>query len=155
MWINTPESKEIVKEFSKELIAEIAPEEIGLVDELLEDYYANPNMQPSKDNPLGFGSEILAASTPVVAMALQVLFNYIITEVWTSAQKEGAAVIAQKVKKLINPEPHKTEPALGLDQEQLKKAKQLIKKEAMRGGMNSKKAEDFALKLVARIALKS
>ena len=155
MWVNTPESKEIVKELSKELIADIAPEEIELVDDLLNDYYANPNMHRSKDNPLGFGSEILVASTPVVAMALQAFFNFLLTTVWVSVQKEGAAVIAQKVKNLINPAPHKTEPALGLNQEQLNTAKQLIKKEAMRGGMTPKKAEDLALKIVARIALTS
>lgn len=153
MWINTPESREVVTEVSKELVAEIAPEEMELVDELLDDYYANPAVHETKDNPLGFGSEFLAAATPVIAMALQTLFTFILNEVWVSAQKESAALIAEKMKALFNPEKKKAEPTLGLTSEQLEKAKQLIKKEAMRGGMKPKKAEDLALKIVGRIAL--
>ncbi len=153
MWINTPEGKQVVTELSKELVAEVAPEELELVDELLNDYYANPAVHETKDNPLGFGSELLAASTPVIAMALQTVFNFILNEVWVSAQKESAVLIAQKIKSLFNPTKEKEEPALGLTREQLEKAKKLIKKEAMRGGMKPKKAEELALKIVGRIAL--
>lgn len=153
MWNDTPESKQLVKEVSKQIVADIAPEEMELVDELLEDYYSNPVVQRGSDNPLGFGSELLAASTPVIAMALQTLFNFVLNEVWVSAQKEGAILIAQKMKALLNPSKDTAEPALGLTQEQLEKAKKLIKKEAMRGGMKPKKAEDLALKIVGRIAL--
>ena len=153
MWIDTPESRQVVTEVSRELVAEIAPEELEVVDELLTDYYANPTIHESKDNPLGFGSEYLAASTPVIAMALQTLFNFILNEVWVSAQKESAILIAEKMKSLFNPKKEKAEPALGLTREQLEKAKQLVKKEAIRGGMNPKKAEDLALKVVARISL--
>jgi hypothetical protein len=153
MWTDTPESKEIVTELSRELVAEIAPEELELVDELIDDYYANPTIHEAKDNPLGFGSELLAASTPVIAMALQTLFNFILNEVWVSVQKESAVLIAQKMKTLFHPTKEKADPALGLTREQLEKAKKLIKREALRGGMKPKKAEDLALKIVARIAL--
>jgi hypothetical protein len=159
MWINSPESKQVITDISKELVAEIAPEELELVDELLDDYYANPEVHESKDHPLGFGSEVLAAATPVIAMALQTLFTFILNEVWVSAQKESATLIAEKMKSLFNrdkassPKGDKAEPALELTREQLEKAKQLIKKEAMRGGMKPKKAEELALKIVGRIAL--
>jgi hypothetical protein len=153
MWTNTPESKQLIQEVSRELVAEVAPEELELVDELLEDYYANPAVHEVKDNPLGFGSEVLAASTPVVAMALQTVFNFILNEVWVSAQKESALLIAAKMKALFNSTKEKPEPSLGLTLEQLEKAKKLIKKEAIRGGMKPQKAEDLALKIVARIAL--
>jgi hypothetical protein len=62
-------------------------------------------------------------------------------------------LIAQKMKALLNPDKEKAEPALGLTQEQLEKAKKLIKKEAIRGGMKPKKAEDLAMKIVGRIAI--
>ncbi len=153
MWIDTPEGKQVVTEISRELVAEIVPEELELVDELLNDYYANPTVHETKDNPLGFGSELLAASTPVIAMALQTLFSFILNEVWVSAQKESAVLIAQKMKALFNPVKNKAEPSLELTREQLEKAKMLIKKEAIRGGMKPKKAEDLALKIVGRIAL--
>jgi len=155
VWSDTPESKQLVTEVSKEIIAEIAPEELEFVDELLNDYYSNPIVHETKDNPLGFGSELLAASAPVVAMALQTFFNFILGEVWTSTQKEGAVLIAQKMKALINPTQEKPEPGFGLTRDQLAKAKQLIKKEAIRGGMKPQKAEDLAVKIVARIALSS
>lgn len=153
MWNNTPESKQLVTEVSKEIVAEIAPEELEFVEELIEDYYANPAVPVNRDGPLEFGSELLAAATPVIAMALQTLFNFVLNEVWGSAQKEGAVLIAQKMKALLNPVKEKPEAALGLTQEQLEKAKKLIRKEAIRGGMKPKKAEDLALKIVGRIAL--
>jgi hypothetical protein len=161
MWINTPEGKQVVTELSKELVAEVAPEELELVDELLDDYYANPAVHETKDDPLGFGSEILAAATPVIAMALQTLFNFILNEVWVSAQKESAVLIAEKMKTLFHPEKtsspkeKKADPPLDLElsPEELEKAKQLIKKEAMRGGMKPKKAEELALRIIGRIAL--
>jgi hypothetical protein len=153
MWINTPESRQVVTEVSRELVEEIAPEELGFVDELLDDYYADPTVPESKDNPLGFGSEVLAAATPVIAMALQTLFTFILNEVWVSAQKESAVLIAEKMKALFHPQKEQAKPALELTREQLEKAKQLIKKEAMRGGMKPKKAEELALKIVGRIAL--
>jgi hypothetical protein len=65
MWTDTPESKQLVIEVSRELVADIAPEELELVDELLDDYYAHPTVHEAKDDPLGFGSELLAASTEV------------------------------------------------------------------------------------------
>ena len=107
---------------------------------------------------------VLSVATVVyaaIAMALQTLFTFILNEVWVSAQKESAVLIAEKMKTLFNPDKtsspkgKKAEPALGLTQEQLEKAKQLIKKEAMRGGMKPKKAEELALKIVGRIALTS
>ncbi len=153
MWINTPESKQVVTQLSRELVAEIAPEELELVDELLEDYYANPTVHENKDHPLGFGSEFLAAATPVVAAALQTFFNFILNEVWVSAQKESAELIAGRMKALFNPEKKKAEPTLQLTEGQLEKAKQLIKKEAIRSGMKPKKAEDLALKIIGRIVL--
>lgn len=156
MWIDTPESRQLVTEVSKEVIAEIAPEELEAADELLEDYYRDPSVRErSRGDPLRFGSEVLAAYTPVVAMALQTFFGFVLNEVWSSAQKEGAAMIAHKMKALLNPEKEQAEPELGLTPEQLSRAKDLIKKEAVRGGMSPKKAEDLALRVVGRISLKS
>jgi hypothetical protein len=153
MWTYTPESRQLITEVSKELVAEIAPEELQLADELLEDYYANPEVHQAKDSPLGFGSEYLAASTPVIAMALQAVFTFVLNEVWGAAQKEGAVLIAERMRALFHPRKDKKEPSLGLNLEQLEKVKQLVKKEALRGGMSSKKAEDLALRIAARIAL--
>ena len=153
MWNNTPESKQLVTEVSKEIVADLAPEELEFVDELIEDYYTNPAVPVNRDGPLEFGSELLAAVTPVVAMALQTLFNFVLSEVWDSAQKEGSVLIAQKMKAMLNPTKEKPEAALGLTQEQLERAKKLIRKEAIRGGMKPRKAEDLALKIVGRIAL--
>ena len=155
MWTHTPESKQLIAEVSKELVAEIAPEELELVDDLLDDYYADPKVHQVRESPLGFGGDYLAASTPVIAMALHTVFNFILNEVWVATQKESSLLIAEKMKALFNPTKKKSEPGLELTSAQLEKAKQLIKKEAMRGGMKPKKAEDLALKIIARISLTS
>src|SRR5687768_6534988 len=105
-----PETRRLINEVSKAIGAEVAPGGLELADELLDDYYSNPAVHEGKDNPLGFGSELLAASTPVIAMSLQALFNFIVNEAWASAQKEGAVLIAQKMKALLNPVKEKAEP---------------------------------------------
>lgn len=154
MWNKSEESHQLLKEVSKEFIAEIAPEELEYADELLEEYYQNPPQESSRsDDPLAFGGEILVAVTPVVAMVLQAVFKFLVEEAIKSAKEEGAALVAKKIKAFFNPTVNAQEEKTTLTVEQLKKLKELAKKEARRGGMSAKRAEDFALKIVARLSL--
>jgi len=152
MWTNTRESKELTREITKDIINDIAPEELRFVDDLIDDYYSDPIIHKSNDNPLGFGSDLLVASTPIIIMTLNTVFNFILNEVWVSTQKESAVLIASKMKALFNPT-KKTGADLQLTSKHLSIVKQLIKREAIRGGMKSQKAEDLALKIVGRISL--
>jgi len=154
MWNTTNESHQLLAEISKEFIAEIAPEELEYVDELLEDYYQNPpQASDGRDDPLAFGGGILVAATPVIAMALQAVFKFLADETIKSTKEEGASLIAKKIRALFNPAVNTKDERLVLTADQLKKIKDITKKEAQRGGMGAKRAEDFALKVVGRLSL--
>jgi hypothetical protein len=151
MWNDTVEGQQALAEISKNLIVKIAPEELDVADELLEEYFANPPQQMVSDDPLGFGGDIMVAATPVVAMAVSAVCKFLVDEVIKSAKTESAALIAQKVKAFFIPSGSK--PDVTLSQEQLRKIKELAKEELSRGGMNPKKAEDAALRIVAKLAI--
>lgn len=154
MWNKSEESRQLLTEISKEFIAEMVPDELEYADELLEEYYQNPPQDPDhSDDPLAFGSDILVAVTPVIAMVLDVVFRFLVDETIKSAKEEAAALIAQKIKAVFNPAANTKEEKIILTVDQLKKIKELTKKEARRGGMSAKKAEDFALKVVGRLSL--
>jgi len=152
MWNNTNENRQLLADVSKEFIAEIAPEELEYVDELLAEYHENPpQVSSGSDDPLGFGGDIMVAVTPVIAMALSAVFKFLLEEVIKSAKTESAALMAQKVKAFFNPSAQK--PVVKLSQEELAKIKEIAKKELRRGGMNPKKAEDASLIIVAKLTL--
>jgi hypothetical protein len=95
----------------------------------------------------------MVTATPVIAMALNSVLNFLIAEVIKVAKTESAAFISQKVKAFFNPVPFDPGSAFSLSKEQLAAIKGLAKKELRRGGMSSKRAEDAALRIMARLAI--
>jgi hypothetical protein len=120
---------------------------------LLEYYEHPPKSLVISDDPAGFGGNLMVTATPVIAMALNSVLNFLIAEVLKAANTESAAFISQKVKAFFNPIPSNQEPAFSLSKEQLAAIKGLAKKELRRGGMSSKRAEDAALRIMARLAI--
>lgn len=100
MWTETTESQHLVGEITKDLVADLAPEELEFADELLAEYRQNPGRAVSEDDPLGFGDGLIVALTPVVALAVQAVLKFLADEVIQAARQESAAIITQKVKHL-------------------------------------------------------
>jgi hypothetical protein len=153
MWTDTPESQQLVGEISKDIVAEIAPEELEFADELLEEHRQNPRHSAKEDDPLGFGADLLVALTPVVAMAVQAVVKYLAEEVLRAAKEESSALIVQKIKVFFGTAEEKKKAGVSLSQEELAKVRTLVKKEAVRGGMPAQDAESLALQIVGRLAL--
>ena len=89
-------------------MTEIAPEELGLFDELMAQFLADPNppdpADAEREEPLGFGlNELLVPVTPAVAAAVTAALTFILTEVIKTIQVEGAQAITDKIKKLFSP----------------------------------------------------
>ncbi len=153
MWTDTAEGHQLVEEISKDIVAQIAPEEMEMFDELLQEHFQNPESSTTDDEPLGFGGELMVAVTPVVAMVVEAVIKFLLEEVIKAAKQESVTLITQKVKTLFNPSREKKGALPTLTQEQLERIKQLVRKEALRSGMKPKKAEDVALMITARLAL--
>jgi hypothetical protein len=153
MWSDTPEGRQVIGEVSKDIVGQIAPEELEMFDELLDDYFENPAPVRTDDEGLGFGGDLLVAMTPVVAALVEISITFVLSEVIKTAKEESTTFIANKVKAIFNPTKNKNGALPTLTPEQLKKVKELIRKEATRGGMKSNQAEDVALRITARLAM--
>jgi len=165
MWTQSSEGRKLIEEISKDIVVEVAPEEIDLFDELLMEYFQDPappdlSTKP-KDAPLGFGlGEVLIAVTPAVAAMVDAVLNYLVSETIKAAQGESAALIKRKVSGLFNPE-RKDETTskpgrddvVPLTREQLEQVKKLARKQAIKFGIGPDKAEKMATALIGSLAL--
>jgi hypothetical protein len=163
IWTTSTEGKKLVEELSREVIAETAPEEIAVFDELVEVYYqkANPSGSAGSDtdDALGFGVDagLFTVLTPAVLAVVTEVINYFRDEVIKSAKEEGAITIRAKIKAVLNPalksevDPSRNEKSAAGDsalesdfsKEQLLVIQKIVKREAKKYGIK----EDNALKL--------
>lgn len=159
MWTKTSEGQRLIRELSRDVIVEAVPEEIDLFDELVAEYFQNPNppasSTPSKEDPLGFGvEEILIAATPAAAAMVDIVLNYLISEVLKATREESAESIRKKIRTLFGNDNKDREEPAPLTREQLEQVKKLSRKQAIKFGIGPEKAEKMADALVGSLALK-
>lgn len=165
MWTDTPEGRKLIQELSKDIVAETAPEEMDLFDELVMEYFNNPappdlSAKP-KDDPLGFGlNEVLIAVTPAAAAMVNEVLKHLMTESIGAVKDESSDMVKKKVKKLFNPEKKDDQPTKKddgevrpLNKEQLEQVKKLARKQAIKFGIGPDKAEKMANALVGSLVL--
>jgi hypothetical protein len=150
-----------ISEVSKEIVAQVAPEEVELFDDLAAEYYANP--QPpdlaarASDDPLGFGLDAgIVAATPAVMAMVSVAFGFVWQAAVDSFKTESQDFIAHKVKELFQGKKQESAPkTLALTPAQLKEVRRLCIKEATDFGMCDKDAGQMADALAGRLAMRS
>lgn len=157
MWMDSPERRELIEALSRDIVATVAPEEVDLFDELLEEYFESP--QPpdesvsASDDPLGFGvSGAIIAVTPAAAAMVSGVFNYLITEMFDAVKEKTAQEIKELIWGLINPQKLGKSPS-PLTREQLRQIKDLASKQAMEFGIIENQAEKMANALVGSLVL--
>lgn len=157
MWIETKEGRDLIREISKDVVSRIAPEEMDLFEELIQQYFENPNPPPPspqfEDDPLGSGlAEIMVAATPAAAAMASAVLGYILNEVITATKEETAGLIRGKIRALFSSkgQPEDSPP---LTQEQLELVKKLARKQASRFGFTANKAEMMANALIGALTL--
>jgi hypothetical protein len=154
-----PSYNPLVEDLAREVIAEVAPEELDLFDELSQEYRANPQ-PPSQsgkalDDALGFGlGDVLIASTPaanamigvVVAFAGQIIISY--------AQDKGKDFVEETLKSLFKRGKKPTEPPpVQFSQDQLRQMRDAAESEARRFGLSEHEAQAMADALFRRMVL--
>ena len=157
MWTETQQGRELIRELSKDIVSQVAPEEMDLFDELLEQYLENPEPPPqvplTEDDPLGSGlTEIMIVATPAAAAMANVVLGYLLGEVIKATKEESAALIRKKVHDLFNAEEPSQSPA-PLTREQLELVKKLARKQASQFGFTADKAEKMANALIGALTL--
>lgn len=166
MWTETDEGRQYVKQISKGIIDQVAPEESDLFDDLITDYFQNPVppdlSDPGKDDPLGFGlGEILIAATPAAAAIVSSVLNYLMTEAVKTGKAEAAEVLKQRIKSLFHPEENKDKAGGNKDhkdippltREQLVEVKRIVHQQAAKFGLSPGKAELMAAATIGTLAL--
>lgn len=98
--------KQLISEVARDLIADLAPQELPLFRAHSEAYFKDPQKavqsQSAKDEMLGFGAgDAVVLLTPIVLATLDEVVKFVGEEMKTSVQGEGAAWIQQAVKSLF------------------------------------------------------
>jgi hypothetical protein len=155
MWIQTPEGDEFVRELSKQLVDQFAPEELEIFDELYSDYKKHPTglaPQQGADDALGSGlGEIMVAITPAASAMATAVVSFVVSEILKATQDEGSEKIKSKVKTLFNPKaPGK---AAALSPEQMEKVQKLAAKRALDFGLSAQQAKQMSLALVGSLSM--
>ena len=153
MWTYSAVGQELIGEISKELVTQIAPEELDMFDELLQDHFADPTVPAASDDALGFGGEMIVAMTPVIAGIMGVVVQFLLDEVIKAVKQESSNLIAQKVRAILNLSTEKKDESLKLTKVQLAKAEEIVRTEAIRRGMAIKDASELGLIVAGRMSL--
>ena len=157
MWNETTEGREFIKDISRQVVVQTAPEELDLFDELSQEYYQNP--QPprraanARDDELSFGLEdTLIAITPVAMAMASTVMTFLVGQVVKAGKEESANLIQKKIKALFNPQPTPQGPP-PLTREQLQQVQELARGVAIQYGVKANQADKMATALVGSLAL--
>ncbi len=161
MWTDSPEGRALVEEVSRDVIAEVAPEELDLFDQLSDEYYANPTppdlSQRAGDDALGFGlNELLIANTPAANAMITVVLGFAIQIISKAAGDESSDFVRARVKALFkrkgSAQPSQPAP-VQFSTEQLRQMRAAAEAEAQRFGLDAADAGHMADALFRRMAL--
>ena len=158
MWTESSEGHKLIQEFSKEIVEEVAPEEMDLFDELVTEYFRDPtppdDVQNPKDDPLGFGiEETLIAVTPAAAAVVNIVINYLLTEFIKIGESERTEAVKQKIKGLFGSKNKDKDQPPPLTKDQLENIRKLALKQAIKFRIPREKAESMADALIGSLAL--
>ena len=93
----------LLEEFAKQVLAEVAPEELAIFDETAQEYHEDPQGVLSargRDEAVGFGLD-LAMLTPYVLAVSGPVLAYLLKTVSDAAKKESQPLIADWVHRLF------------------------------------------------------
>jgi hypothetical protein len=160
MWTDTEEGRAFIAELSKDVVSQVAPEELDLFDDLVQEYFDDPTPpdpeEAASDDALGFGlGGALFATTPAVAAMANVVLGFLLTEVINIARDQAGGMAVEKLKVYFLSRRESSTDSPPLTTEQLAKVKQLASDQAKAFGMDDDEAKKMADALVGSLALSS
>jgi hypothetical protein len=154
----------LIVELTKEVVETEAPEELPLFDELVQDFFNNPEppLQKEEDDPLAFGvGETVVALTPVFTAMVTAVVTPLLKDAAAAAKEGGMEALKEYVKGALTPDKDEEEKDEQAEQEVPAPSKtenlEQIRDEAMmvaiEWGIKPKKARKMANDLVGRLAI--
>ena len=162
MWMdnNASQNRELVAALSMDIVAEVAPEELDLFDDLVDEYYEDPSppdmSASARDSALGFGlGGALAAATPAATAMVSAVLGLVVQVATQAFQDESSDFIRDKVKSLFGGKKVETttDAPIPLTQDQLRRMREAALAEAQKFGMSGDEAERMADALFRRMAV--
>jgi hypothetical protein len=157
MWTETPEGRAFITDITKTVVSQVAPEELDLFDELLQEYFRNPQPFPPaapSDDPLGFGvGEVIVAVTSVTVPVLITVLEFLAAATIKATMEEGAELTVARARKLFPRMLGKMESPTPLTQTQLIHVTNLARQQALTCGIEESVAEKMATALIGALVL--
>jgi hypothetical protein len=156
------DANEIVIEISRELVTQLAPEELILFRATSQAFVQNPKRvlarADARDEMLGFGlGETVALFTPAILAVASAVVNFLITEVAKAARTEGASLIQETVRKLVkslrSPVETQDDQHPGLTTAQLAQVRAIALQQARQMKLSDTRANVLADAIVGSLAV--
>jgi hypothetical protein len=164
MDMTTSNENILVRELSRNIVAEIAPHELPLFRAQSEAYFKDPHgtieRKAGKEEMLGFGvGSDTVFLTPAVLSIVTLVVNFIIVTVKDSLQVESKEFLNDAVKRMFNniqpgyKKGQSTTESVSLTPEQLKQVRNLAISQALKLRLSEKTAETLANSLVGSLVV--
>ena len=156
MLLNDQTMQLLISDYSRQVVHEVASEEDELFDELVKEYFQDPNppaqLSEAGDDPLGSGlSELLIAATPAAVAMVSTVLTYLLTEIIKTTHEDTVETLKQKLKQLFQPD----RTPLPLTKEQLEYVRNSALKQGYTFGLESAEAQKMADALVGILVVGS
>ncbi len=148
---------DLIADISRDVVAEIAPEELPIFDENKEHYLRDPDgaaaRQEGRDEALGFGlPDAVPFVAPVVVAVVSEVVKSVARSVLDAVKKEAGVAIAEWVKKLFKRFRHDEDGPPSLSREQLLEVRNVAVEKALALRLSRDRAETLADALVGTLA---
>jgi len=158
MWQQTSAGQAAIAELTKEVVTEVAPEELELFDELLQEYLDQPEspnpLTADANDPLGFGlANVMVAATPAIAAAVSAGITFLLTVVWNAAEESAVAFIKQQLQQRFQRKQKTDIASLDLTKEQLIQLKQVVHSTVLRFGTEQAAAGQISDAVIVALVL--
>lgn len=145
MWNETAEGRKFIEDVSKQLVGDVAPEELEFFDELAKE--EKKSTVSSGDEELGFGlSGALEFVTPATISVVTAVFTFLGSEILKASGKEVAGAIVSSLKSYF------FGPSNAFNAEQLARVGEIAEKTAKQKGLNEKTAKKLTESLIASLS---
>jgi hypothetical protein len=148
----------LVVALARQIVAQVAPEEDDLFDEMVNDYFANPSPPElagsHTDEPLAFGlSDLLVAVTPAAAAVASTAIAFIAGDSSEAVPQADAGQTLEQIKQVLQDKQAADAEALTLSHEQLDELRQLMRATAARYGMDPAQSDEMANAVLVSLML--
>lgn len=151
-----PLPQDTVRNISRILVAEVAPEELDNFDELFDEARApsnSPSSRSTSDEALGFGLDaLIIIATPAVKAAVMTVMTFIVNEIIDNAKNETATIIKEHIKDIFDSTKKSKTHASPLNKETLIRIQKVAEESAKLHGLSEEQSTKFAMALMRQIA---